>query len=311
MPTTPGGITYKIHEAGSGENPAGYKEHWVDGNNQATMNVQVAVGDWRSFCIEFLGESEWVAQNGGGYALSRSLPMVHPRYSWMVGQELEIVEAPAIVNPTDGFYDDSALFVASATFRGVMFNGVGMDDATAQAAAGGEMNRFVEKERSNNTKNLTIKNSVTRFKDVPTVVLAGAEGIMEYSWTTFIYKWHNVPTLANEELPPQLQANIDACAGKINSVAFDGRDPGTMLCHDPKITRFRNAIGRMMCQIEIPVEYQAGGWNYKYRLFDETLALRPGFYPVEVLQYLPNAPGVAIVSDLYQSADLNNLFKAM
>ncbi len=307
MPTTPSGVSYAIHEAGSGENPAGYKEHWVDGANQATFVVQVAAGDWRQFCIDFLGDAEWVAQNTGGYKLSRSLPMAHPRYPWMIGSELEIVEAPALVNPVDGFYDDNATFVASCTFRSVLYNIA--DDATA--AAGGEIVRYVEKERTSNTKNLTIKNSYSQWADRPGDTFPG-EGVMEYSWTTFLYKWHNVPTLiATGELPTQLQTNIDNCRGMVNSVAFDGNLAGTCLFHDPKVTRFRSALGRIQCQIELPVEYQSGGWNNKWRLYNAAGALAPNFYGFNVVQAIPGGGGLTVSSTLYQMTDLNSLFKAV
>lgn len=308
MPSTQSGINYDVREAGSGVNPSNYKEHWVDGSNQATIEVHVAVGDWQNFRKDFFGDAQWVAQNGGGYKLSRSLPMFHPRYSWMIGQELEVIGAPQTVNANDAYFDDNGIIIAAATFRGVMYNVT--DDATAQSNANGEASRWCEIKRSFNTQNLTIANSFTHWKDytAPSGIFKN-EAVYPYSWTTFVIEWNNVPTV-NGDLPSQLYANWDTCRGKSNSASFLGKGQGTMLCHDPKITPFLSALGARQFKIEIPVEYQGVGWDYKFRGHNAAGASSPNFYQVEAGQYPPGG-GAAVYFPYIQQADLNKLFQAV
>lgn len=317
MPQTKSGVNYYLR------NPDGashYSEHWVQGTNQVTTEVQLSWDDWNTFVNDMMGYSGWVSTN-----LSRSLPETHPDYSFLVPVDIELREVTGIPIGAaadfdfskDGVNEGGALAVASVTWRAVTYNAFLGDAQLAAVAGGGEWLRFTDIDKQWSVSNLAVVGTKYRWADGAAADFPDPSGKgavqLRYSFGTFTYTWHQVPSVLDATtgtefvLPPTLLTNWANAEGTINSSVFDTYAAGTLLCGAIQYKKTISAVGKIEFEVQIPLQYQAVGWNFKFRPWNASQVLAPGFYQVQGVGKSPN--GVEKVFDPYQSSDFTKIWK--
>lgn len=349
MPTTTGiyGVDYR-----EVADYTSYKETFSQGNGNESQRLLMVRWDQRyKFVIDMVGHST-PDFAFGGRLIRRHLPNAHPVMSDLYCVSCELVRGDGVPlsDPRNGliyFVDKKPPIsnieilqgtappgwaVYNCTYRKLPF--AVLEDQQVAPFEPPELYRYVQRKATFATESITYRGG--QFYYVDGTVGAQRTKIPEgpvalLGTQTLYYTHHQVPMPGAGRLPKKMESAIEACIGKVNSVAFDnvtalplqlGRPPGqstltTIL--DPNLLLQNypgHTAGTLLYQgadyteVENPA---TGGWNCS---ITHTFIRRPSGWnkllrnPTVGFQ-LVTTDGTATGDTLYQSTDLHELFKVV
>lgn len=329
----------------------GYRESWKENDMKATRVFNGPWGNRKDFIDYLLGYSTAELDVlSGNYFLSRIVPAQHPEFPWLYAIEVEELQGVGaytnnpnafvqdalgnpvvqqVFDPERGkipaviplgiihYYDSSSLRDTSSctlrvTYRHRAYEVRNDEDAYKQPTR--ELSRCVTREYHPAIEHLGLSRLTGRmfYSEGP----AGTKGsnipeggVMRIPTMQLTMTWHQVP-----DLPWGAFQN---CTGKINLNKFDGAPgyrefpAGTLLCHAPRVDRWRSITGRIRWEIVYRFDYRGSvtafdgtpaTWNHYPDSFGFFCAA--GFYPNGFVDGGANVP-------VYQSANFDELFKAV
>lgn len=230
----------------------------------AALKIDVAWDDRFVASKECVGFSfrEVVA---GVPKLRRVRPQQHPIFQWLWCTGVTAIqglgplgkETAAQHHNLDGGakYDKARISLAFGTLP---------YDVLADDDVNGEFERYVERHYNLSTEFLTLQQGHYKFAEGVgglAIPIPGSKGQLTTKMTV-AYVWHQVPTdcLFSGGKP----TNLMSVMGKVNSVAFDGFEVGTLLCLPPNIKPTVSPVpatvgligtANRMWTVEIPLLY--------------------------------------------------------